>query len=214
MRIVMLGVKGSGKGTYASRLSPILGIPHISTGDIFRENIKKGTELGKKVKEMLNGGKFVPDDITLEVVRQRLQEEDCKNGFILDGFPRTIEQAKGLDDIDKIDFAIYLQVLEDIIVRRISTRVTCKSCKTIYNLANLKPEKEGVCDKCGGELYQRDDDKPEIARKRIKEDEKNLKPLIDYYKNKGILKIVRCESFADPPEIYVKQILEILGVKE
>jgi adenylate kinase len=150
----------------------------------------------------------------LEVVKKRLEEDDCKNGFILDGFPRTINQAKALDSIENIDFAIYLHVLEDIILRRISTRATCKSCKTIYNLANLKPKKEGVCDKCGGELYQRDDDKPEIARKRIEEDEKNLKPLLDYYKDKGILKIIECDSFDNPPEIYVEQILEIVGAKK
>jgi adenylate kinase len=213
MKIVMLGIKGSGKGTYASRLVPILGISHISTGDIFRENIKKGTELGKKVDAILHAGKFVPDDITIEIIKERLEEADCKNGFILDGFPRTVPQAKGLDGIEKIDFVIYLDVLEDVIIRRISTRVTCKDCKTIYNTANLKTEKEGVCDKCGGETYQRNDDKPEIARKRIEEDEKNLKPLIDYYKNKGILKIIECKNFDDPPEIYVNKILEILGVK-
>ncbi len=214
MKIVMLGVKGSGKGTYASRLSPLLGIPHISTGDIFRENIERGTELGKKVEEFANNGKFVPDNITIEIVKQRLQEQDCKNGFILDGFPRTPAQAEGLDKIENIDFVIFLDVLEDVIVRRISTRITCKKCKTIYNSANLKPKKEGVCDKCGGELYQRDDDKPEIARKRIEEDEKNLKPLLDYYRSKGILKTVKCANFDDPPEIYVNKILEILGVKK
>jgi adenylate kinase len=213
MKIVMLGVKGSGKGTYASRLSPILGIPHISTGDIFRENIKRGTELGKKVEEFTNAGKFVPEGITLKIIKERLDEPDCKNGFILDGFPRTMYQAKGLDDIEKIDFVIYLDVTFDVILRRISTRITCKKCGAIYNAANIKPEKEGICDKCGGEMYQRPDDRPEVAKKRLEEDEKNLKPLLDYYKNKGILKIVRCENFDDPPEIYVKQILEILGAK-
>jgi len=214
MKIVMLGVKGSGKGTYASRLSPLLGIPHISTGDIFRENIAKKTELGKMVEETLKAGKFVSDELTIKIIKERLDEPDCEKGFILDGFPRTPKQAEGLDKIENIDFVIFLDVLEDVIVRRISTRITCKKCKTIYNSANLKPKKEGVCDKCGGELYQRDDDKPEIARKRIEEDEKNLKPLLDYYRSKGILKVIKCANFDDPPEIYVNKILEIVGVKK
>ncbi|MFH1473723.1 MAG: adenylate kinase [Candidatus Aenigmatarchaeota archaeon] len=214
MKIVMLGVKGSGKGTYASRLAPLLGIPHISTGDIFRDNIKNGTELGKKVEEILKAGKFVSDELTIKIVEERLEEPDCKNGFILDGFPRTPNQADGLNNVEKLDFVIYLDVLEDVIIRRISTRVTCKKCKTIYNTEVLKPKEEGICDNCGGELYQRDDDKPEIARKRIEQDEKNLKPLLDYYKNKGLLKIVKCVKFNDPPENYVNQILEIVGAKE
>jgi len=211
VRIAFLGVKGSGKGTYASRLSPILKIPHISTGDIFREIIAKETPLGKKVKEIVNKGKFVSDDIVLEILKERLKNSDCKNGFILDGVPRTVEQAKGLEKLEKLDIVICLDVPEDIIVKRISSRITCKKCGEIYNLLNMKPEREGICDKCGGKLYQRKDDTPESARQRLKEDEENLKPLIDYYKEKGILRIVSCNEFNSPPEDTVNKILEILG---
>lgn len=212
MRICFLGVKGSGKGTYASRLAPILKVPHISTGDIFRDNIKKGTELGKQVEHILKEGRFVPDEITLEIIKERLDESDCKNGFILDGFPRTLEQAKGLDEIEKIDVVIYLNVPEEVIVRRIATRITCRECGTIYNTDHIKPKVEGVCDKCEGELYQRHDDSPEAARKRIEHDEKNMQPLLDYYQGKGILKTVTCERADILPDEMVERIRKVLGV--
>jgi len=210
MKIVLMGVKGSGKGTYASRLSPILGIPHISTGQIFRENISKKTLLGEKIKEILDKGKFVSDEITLEVVKERIKKPDCEKGFIFDGFPRTLKQAEELDNFEKIDVAFYLDVAEDVILRRITTRITCRKCGEIYNKINMKPKKEGICDKCGGELYQRADDTPEAVKQRLEEDEKKVKPLIDYYRKKGILKIVRCDDFNIPPEIFVNKILEIL----
>jgi adenylate kinase len=194
MRIVVLGIRCSGKGTCASRLSKEMGIPHISTGEIFRSNIRKGTELGKKTKEIYNQGGLVSDEITLEIVEERLKEPDCKDGFILDGFPRTVEQAKGLDDFCKVEHAVFLDVDDDIVMKRLSTRVVCKECGDVYNIELMKPKQEGICDKCGAELHQKADDKPEAAKNRIEEDKKNLKPLREYYKDKGILSIVKCEK--------------------
>ena len=159
MKIVMLGPQGSGKGTYASRLSPILKTPHISTGQIFRDNIAKGTELGKKVEKFLNAGLLVPDDITMKVVKERIKQSDCKNGFIIDGFPRTLKQAEELDKISSLDVALYLDSPDWLLIKRLSSRVTCKNCGKIYNLLNVKPKKDGICDDCGGKLITREDEK-------------------------------------------------------
>lgn len=210
MKIVMLGPQGSGKGTYASRISPILGIPHISTGEIFRENISNRTPLGIKAKEFLDKGVLVPDNIVLELIEDRINESDCKNGFIFDGFPRTLNQAIEFEKISEIDIVIYLNVPEWLLLKRLGSRVSCKNCKTIYNLINIKPKEEGKCDKCGGELIQRDDDKPEAIKKRLQEYEEKTKPLIDHYKNKGILKVVSCDKMEIPPEEKVEEILKIL----
>ncbi|MFH0928784.1 MAG: nucleoside monophosphate kinase [Candidatus Aenigmatarchaeota archaeon] len=213
MRLILLGIRCSGKGTCASRLSSKLGIPHISTGEIFRSNISKGTLLGKMTKEIYNKGGLVPDDITLEVVGKRLKEPDCKNGFILDGFPRTVNQAKGLEEMEKIDHVIYLDVDEDIVLKRLLSRVVCKECGDIYNTELMKPKKEGVCDKCGAELHQKADDKPEAAKHRIEEDDKNLKPLMEYYKDKGILRIIGCEKVDLDPDILISRIMEKIKVE-
>jgi adenylate kinase len=214
MKLIIIGPQGSGKGTYASRLSTILTIPHISTGDIFRENIAKKTELGKKVEKIIKDGMLVPDDIVLEVVKERLKKSDCKKGFIFDGFPRTLKQAEGLESIAKLDHTINLVVPDWVLIKRLSLRVSCDKCGEIYNLGYLKPKVEGICDKCGGKLIQRDDDKEDAIKKRLKEYEEKTKPLIDYYKNKGILLNISNDKIETPPEIVVDKILVALGVKK
>lgn len=214
MKMIFLGPPGSGKGTYAQRIGPKLGIPHISSGMIFRENIEKGTETGKRAKEYIDRGELVPDDITIEMVRQRLEQDDAKEGYILDGFPRTIPQAEALDKMTKIDTVVNLVVPDEVVIARLSSRRQCRECSKIYNVLFLKPKKEGVCDKCGGELYLREDDKPEVVKDRLKEYEKKTAPLIGYYKNKDILIDVECRTVDIPPEIMVDKIMKALeGVK-
>lgn len=187
MNIILLGSPGVGKGTYASLLAKKYAIPHISTGDIFREAIKKNTELGRKVREFLDKGELVPDDIVIEVVKDRLDESDTKNGFLLDGFPRTIPQAEALEKFKKVNKVLNFVAPEKTIMDRIGGRRVCRKCGAIYHIINMKPKVEGICDKCGGELYQRSDEKPEVVKIRLKEYNKKTKPLIDYYTKKGLL---------------------------
>ncbi|MCD6547579.1 MAG: adenylate kinase [Nanoarchaeota archaeon] len=213
VKIVMLGPPGAGKGTYATRLAPKLGIPTISTGELFRENIKNNTEIGKKAKEYIEKGELVPDEIVIEMLKQRLQKDDTKNGFILDGFPRTLEQAKALEEISDIDVVIYLDVPEEIIIKRLSARRQCKKCGAIYNLLYLKPKVDGICDKCGGELYQRDDDKPEAIKERLRVYEEKTAPLKEYYINKGKLITIKTTKIDTPPEEQVEKIMEALKQK-
>ncbi|MEM5804373.1 MAG: adenylate kinase [Candidatus Aenigmatarchaeota archaeon] len=210
MKIIMLGPPGSGKGTYSKQLSPKLGVPHISTGDIFRENIKNGTEIGRKAKEIIDKGGLVPDSIVMEVVRDRLAKPDAKKGFIFDGFPRTIGQARELDRMAKIDAVINLDVPEDVIIKRTTSRRMCKKCGAIYNVLTLKPKKPGVCDRCGGELVQRDDDKEDVIRKRLEEYRKLTEPLIGYYRKKGIIIDIRNDKINAPIEEVVGRIMEEL----
>jgi len=210
MRIVMLGPPGAGKGTYASRLNVSLGIPHISTGDMVRDEIRAQTELGRKIKQYSDKGELVPDEIIIQLLADRLKKPDCKRGFILDGFPRTINQAEALEKISGIDVAVNLNVPDEIIITRLSNRVTCKRCGAIYNLLTLKPKKEGVCDSCGGELYQRYDDKPKVIQERLNIYREKTEPLIKYYKDKGLLKDVHCDDLMTPPEVIVTQILKVL----
>jgi adenylate kinase len=214
MKMMIMGPQGSGKGTYAERLGEKFGIPHISTGQIFRDNIAKGTSLGKKVEKFLKAGLLVPDDITMEVVKQRIREPDCKKGFIFDGFPRTLKQAEDFEKIDTFDSVLYLDAPEWLLVKRLSSRVTCKKCGKIYNLLNVKPKKDGICDDCGGELIVREDETPESIKMRLKEYEKETKPLVDYYKKKGILKTFFNDKFEMSPEESIKIILNVLGVKK
>jgi adenylate kinase len=187
MKLVFLGPPGAGKGTQAKILSKKLNIPHISTGDIFRENMKKQTELGKKAAEYTSKGLLVPDEITNAMVGQRLKQKDCERGFILDGYPRTIPQAKFLDSIQTIEKVINFGLSDDEIVKRISERRTCKYCDTVYHLTYKRPKQKGICDKCSGQLVQRDDEKPRVVKKRLEVYKKQTEPLIDYYKNKGML---------------------------
>jgi len=192
LRLVLLGPPGAGKGTQASAIVKKYNIPHISTGDIFRENIKQGTELGKKAKEYIDKGLLVPDDIVVSIVKDRILEEDCKNGFLLDGFPRTLNQGEALDDELsqmnlKLDKVININVEKEVLIERTIGRRICKDCGATYHIKFNPPVKEGICDNCGGKLYQRDDDTQETVEKRIEVYQKQTKPLIDYYTKKGLI---------------------------
>jgi len=213
MRIVMLGPPGAGKGTYASRLTMIWGVPHISTGDIVREEIEAQTELGKKIKQYSDKGELIPDETITQLLKKRLEKTDAKRGFILDGYPRTATQAEALEKISKADLVINLNVPDEIIITRLTNRVTCRKCGAIYNLLTLKPKKEGVCDHCGGELYLRDDDKPEVIQERLNVYREKTEPLIEYYMRKGLLRNVHCNDLTIPPEEIVKKILKVVGRK-
>lgn len=195
MRIVLLGAPGAGKGTQAKMLIDKYKIPQISTGDILRKAVADGTPLGKEAKAIMERGELVPDKIVLGLVEERLKQDDCKKGFILDGFPRNTAQAEALDKLLNnikmpLDSALSVDVPKDDLMKRLTGRRTCKSCQQMYNVYYSPPKKEGVCDKCGGELFQRDDDKEETIRKRLDVYDAQTAPLIDYYKKKGILKSV------------------------
>lgn len=195
LRTILLGPPGAGKGTQAVKIVEKYGIPHISTGDIFRENIKKGTELGKKAQEYMNKGELVPDDLVIAIATARLLEDDCKNGFLLDGFPRTVYQAEKLDEFleahnSKIDKVVDISVGKEELMIRLTGRRVCKKCGASYHIVNIPPKKEGVCDICGGPLIQRDDDNAETAANRIEVYEEQTRPLADYYKKAGNLVLI------------------------
>ncbi|MDD6428921.1 MAG: adenylate kinase [Lachnospiraceae bacterium] len=192
MKIIMLGAPGAGKGTQAIKIAEKYGIPHISTGDIFRANIKNGTELGKKAKEFMDKGALVPDELTCDLVVDRIHQDDCKNGFVLDGFPRTIPQAEALDtaldkDGESIDHAIDIEVPDQNIVKRMGGRRACLNCGATYHIISAPPKTEGICDNCGGKLTIREDDKPQTVQERLSVYHQKTQPLIDYYKKAGIL---------------------------
>lgn len=213
MRIVMLGAPGAGKGTQAKKIAAKYGIPHISTGDIFRANIKNGTELGKKAKSYMDQGMLVPDELTVSLVMDRFQGPDAQKGYVLDGFPRTIPQAESLDAALKesgsqIDFAVNVDVPDENIVKRMSGRRACVKCGATYHLQYAAPEKDGICDSCGENLILRDDDKPETVEKRLKVYHEQTQPLIDYYAQKNVLKEVDGTLGLD--EVF-SQITAILG---
>lgn len=195
MKIIMLGAPGAGKGTQAKMIAKEYGIPHISTGDIFRANIKEGTDLGKEAKTYMDAGQLVPDELTVKILLDRVAKDDCKEGYVLDGFPRTIPQAEVLDEAltklgDKIDFAIDVDVPDENIVRRMGGRRACVTCGATYHIEHVPPKKEGICDTCGSELILRDDDKPETVGNRLKVYHDQTQPLIDFYTKKGVLKSV------------------------
>ena len=213
MKIIMLGAPGAGKGTQAKQIADKYSIPHISTGDIFRANIKNGTELGKKAKQYMDQGALVPDELTCNLVMDRIQQDDCKNGFVLDGFPRTIPQAEALDAAlgkinEKMDYAIDVDVPDENIVNRMSGRRACLNCGATYHLISIPPKVEGICDRCGSKIVLREDDKPETVQKRLKVYHEQTQPLIDYYKNQGILKSV---DGTQPMDEVFKAIVTILG---
>ena len=213
MKIIMLGAPGAGKGTQAKQIADKYSIPHISTGDIFRANIKNGTELGKKAKQYMDQGALVPDELTCDLVMDRIQQDDCKNGFVLDGFPRTIPQAEALDAAlgkinEKMDYAIDVDVPDENIVNRMSGRRACLNCGATYHLISIPPKVEGICDRCGSEIVLREDDKPETVQKRLKVYHEQTQALIDYYKNQGILKSV---DGTQPMDEVFKAIVTILG---
>ncbi len=213
MKIIMLGAPGAGKGTQAEKISEFYKIPHISTGDIFRENIKNKTELGKKASAYMEAGELVPDELTCDLVADRVQKDDCKDGFILDGFPRTVPQAEALDEIltkmsAKIDFAINVDVPDEHIVDRMKGRRACSECGKIYHTVTMPPKEESVCDVCHGNLIIRDDDKPETVKNRLTVYHEKTSPLIDFYGNKGILKTI--DGTGDMTDIF-NEIKAIIG---
>ncbi|MEM3731546.1 MAG: nucleoside monophosphate kinase [Candidatus Bathyarchaeia archaeon] len=209
MNAVIFGPPGSGKGTYASRLQSKLNVEVIATGDIFRKIIKEETDLGRKVREYVEKGLLVPDDLVIEVLKQRINKIPRGKGFILDGYPRTLEQAKAFEKIAKVDVIIQLVVPEWIIIERLSSRRICKNCGEVYNIRYLKPKRDMLCDKCGGPLYQRSDDTPEVIRKRIEVYEQQTKPILEYYRGKGIPFVeFKTESLETPPEVAVEEIFK------
>jgi adenylate kinase len=210
---IIFGAPGSGKGTYASRLQSKLGVNVIAMGDIFREIMKEDTDLGREVKGYVEKGLLGPDSLTIQVLKQHIAKIKNKKGFLFDGYPRTIEQAKALEKIAKIDVIIQLVVPDWIIIERLSTRRICKNCGEVYNIRYLKPKKDMICDKCGGPLYQRPDDTPEVIKKRIEVYEQQTQPILQYYKEKGVpFTEVKCEKLETPPEVMVEEILK--GLKK
>ena len=213
MKIIMLGAPGAGKGTQAKMIAEKYSIPHVSTGDIFRANIKNGTDLGKQAKEYMDAGKLVPDELTVKILLDRVAQDDCKNGYVLDGFPRTIPQAEVLEDAlnklgDKIDYAVNVDVPDENIVRRMSGRRACLKCGATYHIEHIPPKQEGICDTCGSELVLRDDDKPETVLNRLKVYHDQTQPLIDFYTERNVLKSV--DGTRDMKEVF-KDIIAILG---
>ena len=211
LKALMFGAPGAGKGTYASRLQTKLGVEVIATGDIFRELMKKDSELGRKVKSYVEKGLLVPDEVVVEILRQRLSQIPEGKGFILDGFPRTLEQAKTLEGVTKIDVILLLDVPDWIIIERLSSRRICRNCGTLYNIRFLKPKVEGKCDKCGGPLYQRSDDNPEVIKKRLQVYQEQTKPLLEYFNQKKISLITSTTTTLDqPPEPIVERLISEL----
>ena len=209
MKIVIFGPPGSGKGTYASLLKNRLGIPHISSGDLVREEIRKETNLGKEIEKYSDAGKLVPNEVITEILKKRLTQ-DLSRGFILEGYPRTIEQAKQLDNVAKIDVVINLNVPDRVIVERLSTRVQCKSCGSIYNERTLKPRIVGKCDKCGGELFKRADDQPKVILERLKIYKETSTPVIDYYRMRKLLRDITNDNTDVSPESVTDRIMKLL----
>lgn len=209
----MLGAPGAGKGTQAKRIAEKYGIPHISTGDIFRANIKEGTELGLKAKGYMDQGLLVPDEVTIGMLLDRIHQADCKNGYVLDGFPRTIPQAESLNKAladmgEAIDFAIDVDVPDENIVNRMGGRRACLKCGATYHVEYAAPKADGVCDSCGSDLVLRDDDKPETVQKRLSVYHDQTQPLIEYYKGQGVLRSV---DGTQPMEAVFESITGILG---
>ena len=213
MKIIMLGAPGAGKGTQAKMIAEKYGVPHISTGDIFRANIKNGTELGKEAKGYMDKGLLVPDELTVRLLLDRVAQEDCVNGYVLDGFPRTIPQAEVLDEKlteldEKVDYAVNVDVPDENIINRMSGRRACLNCGATYHIVSIPPKKEGICDVCGSELVLRDDDQPETVKNRLKVYHEQTQPLIDYYEKKGVRRTV---DGTLPMEEVFDAIVRILG---
>jgi adenylate kinase len=201
MKLIFLGPPGAGKGTLSKVVCKDYGLIQISTGDIFRESIEKKTPLGKKIKEIVDNGQLVPDELTISLMKERLSQDDIKKGYILDGFPRTIRQAEALQTFETISMVINLEIKDDqIIIERLSGRRTCQTCYAIYHIKNNPPEKEGICDRCGGKLYIREDDETVAIKKRIEVYKEKTQPLIEFYYKKGLLK--NLDASGSPTEVY------------
>ncbi len=213
VNLVLMGLPGAGKGTQADKIVGKYNIPHISTGDMFRAAIKEGTELGLQAKSFMDKGELVPDEVTIGIVRERLSKEDCENGFLLDGFPRTVAQAEALDSMladlgKKIDYVINIDVDQSILMERLTGRRICKNCGATYHLVFNPPAKEGVCDRCGGELYQRADDNAETVQNRLDVNIQQTKPLLNFYEDKGYLRNINGQQDID---VVFADIEELLG---
>ncbi|MGM7683987.1 adenylate kinase [Cytobacillus sp. Hm23] len=212
MNLVLMGLPGAGKGTQAEQIVSKYNIPHISTGDMFRAAISEGTELGLKAKAFMDEGKLVPDEVTIGIVRERLGKNDCKNGFLLDGFPRTVAQAEALEQLlhamnSTIDFVININVDKSILLERLTGRRICKDCGATYHLVFNPPQQEGVCDKCGGELYQRADDNEATVKTRLEVNIKQSEPLLNFYKQKGYLQNIDGQQAIDKVFIDIDKLL-------
>lgn len=213
MKIIMLGAPGAGKGTQAKMIADKYGVPHISTGDIFRANIKNGTELGMEAKKYMDQGLLVPDELTVKILLDRVAQDDCKNGYVLDGFPRTIPQANVLEEAldklgDKIDYAINVDVPDENIIRRMGGRRACLACGATYHIEHVPPKQEGICDRCGKELILRDDDKPETVKNRLNVYHEQTQPLIEFYESRDVLRSV--DGTVDMNDVFAA-IVDILG---
>ncbi len=214
MKLLFLGSPGVGKGTYAQVLTDVLEIPHISTGDLLREEAKTGSELGNEIKRIMDEGGLVPDEKMLKVIEARIVKDDCENGFILDGFPRTSNQAVQLNELIEISHVLNFKANDEVIIERLSGRIVCKKCSTIFHKTGNKPKRENQCDKCDGDLYQRDDDKPEAVQKRLDVYREKTAPLIDHYTNEGLLvEVVINKPITEIKEQMIGKIKEFLEGK-
>ncbi len=209
MKLLLIGAPNAGKGTYSAIMKDKLNIPHISSGDLFREAIKNETPIGVEAKKYIDAGELVPDEVTIKLVTDRLKKDDCKDGFILDGFPRTLAQAEALDKEVQMTNVVFLDVSEDVVIQRVTGRIICRKCGAVYHKTNLPPKEEGVCDKCGGELYQRDDDTMEAIKKRLAIFHEQTDPLLKFYEEKGI--VVKADANNPKPPEVVEDIMQKIG---
>jgi len=214
MNIILLGPPGVGKGTYAEILKEKLELPHISTGDILREMAKEETEEGKNIKEIMDKGNLIPDELITEILKKRLKKEDCKNGFILDGYPRTIPQAESLKKIIKMDKVIDYAAKDEIILQRLGGRLTCRSCGAIFHAKNSPPKKNGICDNCGGELYTREDQTDEAIKERLKVYRNQTEPLIEYYQKEELLIEIDANAGLDQVDKIIGESLDAIEGEE
>ncbi|GHI00476.1 adenylate kinase [Neobacillus kokaensis] len=215
MNLVLMGLPGAGKGTQAEQIVEKYGIPHISTGDMFRAAMKEGTELGLQAKSFMDKGELVPDEVTIGIVRERLSKEDCQQGFLLDGFPRTVPQAEALETLleelnKKIDYVININVDKSILMERLTGRRICKDCGSTYHLVFNPPAKEGVCDRCGGELYQRADDNADTVQNRLDVNIKQQEPLLTFYETKGYLRTIDGQQHIEKVFADIEELLRVI----
>lgn len=209
MRLILLGAPGAGKGTQADFITEKLGIPVVSTGNLLRSAIAHGTELGKKAASYMDNGSLVPDELVLDLVRERISQPDCKKGMIFDGFPRTLAQAEALDKVMEVDMVLFLKVEDEAIVQRMSGRRTCPECQTTYHVVSHPPRVEGICDKCGAALGIRKDDRPDVVRQRLAVYHKQTEPIVKYYQQKGLLRVIDSEETVEGTSALVAQALGV-----